>query len=39
MNPGNANRVLVRAGERRERSSEFARTCAQLERAVTKATL
>jgi len=38
MNPGSVSRVLVRAGERRAASSEFARTCVRLERAVTEAT-
>jgi hypothetical protein len=37
MNPGSVSRVLVRAGERRTDSSEFARTCVRLERAVARA--
>jgi REP element-mobilizing transposase RayT len=37
MNPGSVSRVLVRAGGRRVESSEFARTCLRLERAVARA--
>jgi hypothetical protein len=37
MNPGSVSRVLVRAGERRAGSSEFARRCVRLERAVARA--
>ena len=36
MNPGSVSRVLVRAGGRRAGSSEFARRCVRLERAVAR---